>query len=210
MAPAAVRRMLLDDDTWLTGNTTLYRRAALAAAGGFAAELGSFCDGYVSRLVAARYGACFSPEVLGAWRRHEGGYAWSETADFGRSRTLAAAVSRRIAAEARSFPAGYARRWAGRHLFGARRFALARARQAAVRRGPRAALRAQFREIVMTLFWFLAYRPRDLLAVIRRRVGIWRFGAARPRSRRLRPADASRAVLAPPLRADKDPPAACE
>jgi glycosyltransferase involved in cell wall biosynthesis len=180
IAPAAVARMLLDDDNWLTGNTTLYRRAPLVAAGGFAAELGSFCDGYVSRLLAARHGACFSPEVLGAWRRHESGYAWSETVDFARSRELAATVERRIEAEPGGFPPGYARRWAGRHLFGARRFALARVRQAAAGRGRPAALWARCREIVMTLLLFLAYRPRDLAPVIRRRLLVRRLDR-RPR-----------------------------
>jgi len=55
-SPAAVARILMRDDNWLTGNTTLYRRAPLIAAGGFSPELGSFCDGYVSRLLAARCG----------------------------------------------------------------------------------------------------------------------------------------------------------
>lgn len=183
IAPATVAAMLLHDDTWLTGNTTLYRRALLAAAGGFAAELGSFCDGYVSRQLAARHGACFSPEVLGAWRRHAGGYAWSQTADFARSRQLAETVARRIAAEASGFPTGYARRWTGRHLFGARRFLLARAREAAGRRGWSPAVLARCREILMTLLLFFAYRPRDAAAVVRRRFAVWRFGAGQQRAR---------------------------
>jgi glycosyltransferase involved in cell wall biosynthesis len=183
IAPITVAAMLLRDDSWLTGNTTLYRRASLAAGGGFAADLGSFCDGYASRQLAARHGACFSPEVLGAWRRHAGGYAWSQTADFTRSRRLAETVTRRMAAEASGFPPGYAGRWAGRHLFGARRFALVRERQEAGRRGFPASIWARFREMAMTPFLFLFYRPRDLLAVIRRRLDLWRFGAGQPRSR---------------------------
>src|SRR5262249_22455975 len=89
IGPAAAARQLLRDDNWFTGNTTLYRREALVAAGGFAAELGAFCDGYVSRVMALRHGACYSPEVLGAWRRHSGGYAWSQTADWARAQELA-------------------------------------------------------------------------------------------------------------------------
>jgi glycosyltransferase involved in cell wall biosynthesis len=183
IAPAAIARMLIADDNWLTGNTTLYRRMPLAAAGGFAAELGSLCDGYVSRLLAARHGTCFSPEVLGAWRRHQGGYAWSETADFARSRELAAAVERRMTAEACCFPPGYARRWVGRQLFGARRFALARARHAAAKRGLAATLWARLCEIVMTSYLFLAYRPRDFAAVLRRRFLVWRLRTGQPHSR---------------------------
>ena len=168
LTPDAVARQLMRDDTWLLGNTTLYRRAPLVAAGGFAEELGSFCDGYVSRLLAARHGACYSPEILGSWRRHSGGYAWSQTADFAAALSLVASVERRMAADAASFPPGYARRWKARHLFGVRRFALARKREAA--RGGGASLLARLREAAMTIVLFAAYRPWDLAAVARRRL----------------------------------------
>jgi glycosyltransferase involved in cell wall biosynthesis len=177
IAPEEVARMLMQDDNWLTGNTTLYRRAPLVAAGGFAPELGSFCDGYVSRLLAARYGACFSPEVLGAWRRHEGGFAWSQTADLARARQLAAVVERRMEADGAAFPPGYSRRWAGRHLFGAQRFALVRTRVEAGSRGVAARLRARIYEVAMTLVLFIAYRPWDAVAVARRWVAVWRHRA---------------------------------
>jgi glycosyltransferase involved in cell wall biosynthesis len=173
IAPKAVARILLQDDSWLTGNTTLYRRAPLVAAGGFAPELGSFCDGYVSRLLAARSGACFSPEVLGAWRRHDGGFAWSQTADLSQARRLVAAVERRMATDAASFPPGYSRRWAGRYLFGARRFMLIRRRAAARSRGGAAEVWARFLETAVTLALFIVYRPWDAAAVVRRRVAAW-------------------------------------
>jgi glycosyltransferase involved in cell wall biosynthesis len=174
IAPEAIARILVQDDNWLTGNTTLYRRARLVAAGGFAPELGSFCDGYVSRLLAARYGACFSPEVLGAWRRHEGGFAWSQTADLIRARQLVMEVERRMEADAADFPAGYSRRWAGRHLFGAHRFALVRRRVEASSRGGAARLWARICEVAMTLWLFILYRPWDGVAVARRWVVVWR------------------------------------
>jgi glycosyltransferase involved in cell wall biosynthesis len=173
IAPDAVARILLEDDNWLTGNTTLYGRAPLVAAGGFAPELGSFCDGYVSRLLAAQCGACFSPEVLGAWRRHPGGFAWSQTADFARARQLATVVQRRMVTDP-AFPPGYSRRWVGRYLFGARRFALARRREEARSRGVGARLWARLYEVTMTLFLFVYYRPRDAVAVARRWFAVWR------------------------------------
>jgi glycosyltransferase involved in cell wall biosynthesis len=181
IAPEAVARILVQDDNWLTGNTTLYRRAPLVAAGGFAPELGSFCDGYVSRLLAARYGACFSPEVLGGWRRHEGGFAWSQTADLTRARQLVTAVERRMEADAAAFPLGYSRRWAGRHLFGAHRFALIRRRVEAGSRGGAASLWAGIYEAAMTFWLFIIYRPWDAGAVARRWVAVWRH---RDRDRR--------------------------
>jgi hypothetical protein len=178
IAPDAVAAQLMRDDNWLTGNTTLYRRDALLAAGGFATELGSFCDGYVSRLLALRHGACYSPEVLGAWRRHAGGYAWSQTADWARTQELAAEVRRRIEADG-AFPPGYAHRWAQRYLFGARRFALARRSEAARARGPLALAWARAREVTGSLALFAAYRPGDFGAVARRRLAAWRH--SRPR-----------------------------
>jgi glycosyltransferase involved in cell wall biosynthesis len=173
LGPDAVARQLMRDDNWLTGNTTLYRRDALLAAGGFAVELGSFCDGYVSRLLALRHGACFSPEVLGAWRRHAGGYAWSQTADWGRAQELLAAVRHRIETDG-TFPSGYADRWARRYLFGARRFALARKSEAARSRGALALGWARAQEVAASLALFAAYRPWDLATVARRRLAAWR------------------------------------
>jgi hypothetical protein len=174
MPPEAVARQLMRDDSWLLGNTTLYRRDALLAAGGFDPALGSFCDGYVSRLLAARHGACYSPEVLGAWRRHAGGYAWSQTADLAKAHQLVAAVEQQMAADREAFPPGYAKRWSRRHLFGARRFALTRALEASPPRGPASALLAKAREIAMTLGLFAAYRPWDAVSVAGRRLSLWR------------------------------------
>jgi glycosyltransferase involved in cell wall biosynthesis len=173
--PAAIGRQLMRDDNWLTGNTTLYRRDALAAAGGFAPDLGSFSDGYVSRLLAFRHGACYSPEVLGAWRRHSGGYAWSQTTDWGRTQQLVAAVRQRMGTAGPSFPAGYVHRWAQRYLFGARRFALTRRTEAARSRGFLALGWARTREVLASLVLFAAYRPWDVAAVARRRLSARRY-----------------------------------
>jgi glycosyltransferase involved in cell wall biosynthesis len=170
VGPDAVAGQLMRDDNWLTGNTTLYRRDTLAAAGGFAVELGSYCDGYVSRLLASRHGACYSPEVLGAWRRHSGGYAWSQTADWTQTQELVAAVRQRIESDGAVFPPGYAHRWTRRYLFGARRFALARESDAARTRGPLAHGWARAREVAASLALFAVYRPWDIAAVARRRL----------------------------------------
>jgi hypothetical protein len=158
------------EDGWFTGNTTLYRREFLVAAGGFPEELGSFCDGYVSRVLALRHGACFSPEILGAWRRLEGGFAWSQTVDLARVQQLLAATERCMAKHTDLFPTGYGRRWARRYLFGARRFALTQRRQKACAEGTWSAVWPFFREAVAGLWWFIVLRPWDALPVGRRRL----------------------------------------
>lgn len=71
-ARAALREMLRDDG-WFMNNTVLYRRSALLAKGSFDEKLGAFTDGYMCRLLTLQHGACFTPEILGAWRRLEGG-----------------------------------------------------------------------------------------------------------------------------------------
>jgi glycosyltransferase involved in cell wall biosynthesis len=172
ISPAAAARLLMRDDGWFTGNTTLYRRAKLAAAGGFPDELGSFCDGYISRVLALRHGACFTPEVLGAWRRMERGLAWSQTADLARAEQLIATAMRRMSEAADLFPTGYQRRWARRYRFGARRLALADTRRKARAAGRVAGAWALSRELVLTPWWFLAMRPWDAAAVARRRLGL--------------------------------------
>jgi glycosyltransferase involved in cell wall biosynthesis len=168
--PQTAAHLLMREDGWFTGNTTLYRRDHLAAAGGFPEELESFCDGYVSRLLALRHGVCFSSEILGAWRRIEGGLAWSQTVDLTRAEQLVAAAERCMIKQPELFPAGYRRRWARRYLFGARRFALTQRRREAFAGGAAAALWPLLREIVLSLWWFLVLRPWDAAPVARRRL----------------------------------------
>ena len=165
----AAARLLMRDDGWFMGNTTLYRRAPLLSLGGFPEELGSLSDGYVSRLLALRYGACFSPEVLAAWRRLEGGFAWSQTVDRQRLDHLTKTLSKRMRESGSPFPAGYARRWERRIEFGARRFSLTEAHRQTAAQGFTARLAAATRESIMTSWLFFRLRPWDLLPVARRR-----------------------------------------
>lgn len=177
ITPGLAAYHLMRDDSWFMGNASLFRRAPLLAAGGAPEDLGAFCDGYISRFLALKYGACFSPEVLCAWRRVEGGMAWSLAVDTQRSDELAALVERRMAEAADVFPPDYARRWRGRHVFGARRFALVQERRRA--HGALPYLKAIVREVVMIVVLFAWLRPRDLVPVVQRRLqaiaeGIWR------------------------------------
>jgi hypothetical protein len=147
----------------------VYRRAPLLREGGFCAELDAFCDGYASQLLALRHGACFSPEVLAAWRLMEGGMATSQTTSGERTAQVVAAAQRRMA-EAGVFPAGYAERWRGRFLFGARRYALSLQRRRAMARGVVPGLAGAAREALLTAWLFARLRPRDAWPVMRRRL----------------------------------------
>jgi glycosyltransferase involved in cell wall biosynthesis len=166
LAPATVARLLMRDDAWFIGNTTLYRREPLVRLGGFPEDLGSMTDGYVSRLLALRDGACFSPEILAAWRRLEGGLAWSQGANRAAMEAVIAATMHRMAQDGAVFPPHYAERWRARFIYGNRRFELNEAKRRA--QGFTARLAATTREFVLAPSLFLRLRPWDAGAVAQR------------------------------------------
>lgn len=69
--------------SWLTGQTTVYRREALLEAGGFSPSLKGLCDLLAAQVVASRYGAVFSPSPLGVMRIHRGALLVSTVTDDG-------------------------------------------------------------------------------------------------------------------------------
>lgn len=156
IAPARARHLLMKDDSWMIGNSTIYRLDALRRAGGFDPKLGGLTDGYVSRLLAVTHGACFVPEPLAAWRRDGSGIA-ARTLENPR---VAAAVGEYAAglieaSPAGVFPAGYARRWRGRWRYTMAARGLARS--------PKSGL-AQLAELMTPLRW----PDRFVLAVLKR------------------------------------------
>jgi glycosyltransferase involved in cell wall biosynthesis len=158
---------MLRDDSWFMGNTALYRRSALLAEGKFDEKLGAFADGYMCRLLALRYGACFAPQTLAGWRRLEGGMAWSQAMNTARATDFIALVETRMAGTEGLFPAQYIYRWRRRYLFGGLRFALRQ--HNSVYSGPSGCVRRAF-DHLRILWLFLALRPWDINVVLRRRI----------------------------------------
>jgi glycosyltransferase involved in cell wall biosynthesis len=165
--PFDVGPLLMKDDSWFNGATTVWRREALLEAGGYPADLGSFADGYISRLLSLKYGCCFSPAVLAAWRRMEGGMAWSASANLEKTTREAQDIARRMIDE--GFPPDYPRRWASRHIYGARRFVLVQQRRQARSAGFFAFAAALAKEVWLSAWLFVTLRPRDILAMLKRR-----------------------------------------
>jgi cellulose synthase/poly-beta-1,6-N-acetylglucosamine synthase-like glycosyltransferase len=87
--PNACRKIMSSQGSWLTGQTTVYRREALVAAGGFDATLGGLCDLMAAQVVASRYGAAYSPTPLGVMRIHGGAFLVATVSD---PKTLDAAL----------------------------------------------------------------------------------------------------------------------
>jgi hypothetical protein len=166
---SAASRYLSEDDAWFTGNVTLFRKAPLMTIGGFPENMSAFTDGYVSRILAVTHGVCYAPELWGAWRRMEGGFAWSLSENSEEVDRLAEQGERLLRDSGAPFAPDYPRRWKGRFVFGVRRFSLRAQRRQARSAGILSYSIALGREIVLTAWLFMMLRPRDLLAVMRRR-----------------------------------------
>jgi glycosyltransferase involved in cell wall biosynthesis len=116
--PDEVLRSLLRHGSWFMGNTVVYRRAALVKAGAFVVELGPFCDGFITVVLALRHGACFLPEPLAAWRRMRGTYAGRTGADIHAMLAIKDEAKRLMATTYRDlFPAAYVDDWERMWLF---------------------------------------------------------------------------------------------
>ncbi len=170
LAPEECTRALMRDGPWFTGGTTLFRRKPLIAEGCFPEELSAVADSFVSQLLALKYGACYSPEALGGWRRIRQGASWAATANIDGATRIADASRNKMKECGEIFPESYAERWHARYLFGARRLALIEARLATRDGGPLQQFLMRVREIAMTLWLFLRMRPRDVWPVFSRRI----------------------------------------
>ena len=170
ISPRASADQLQRADSWFMGNTSIYRRSSLLEEGGFNGELGSLADGFMARVLALKYGACFSSAALGGWRRQQGGMAWSQamSADHKQMFEL---VCQEIERRPGLFPPGYFHRWKQRYRFGARRFASQQ--RSATPGGPPRGLLARARCAISTGWLFMRLRPWDIWpAVVRLISGI--------------------------------------
>lgn len=76
LSPMDVIENLQSYGSWFTGQTIVYRRAAvLTDTDGFLPELAHRTDHFVNYVVAAKNGACFIPEILATYRILTSGYA---------------------------------------------------------------------------------------------------------------------------------------
>jgi len=170
LTPDAVRPLLLSHDGWFMGNTALFRRDCLIDEGGFPEELLSYADGYMCRLLALKYGACFSPELLAGWRRLDDGFSSTLTRSPDKVLALILAVAQKMQDANTIFPAEYVKRWKGRAEFGVKRQALARGRAHSSGAGGRIA--ASVREKFLLAALVLKLRPWDIAGIMRGRFGL--------------------------------------
>jgi glycosyltransferase involved in cell wall biosynthesis len=76
LPPLLVNKKLGSVGSWFTGQTAFYRRKCFDEMGlNYIAELRHRSDHYINYLIAAKYGACFFPEVKASYRILSTGYA---------------------------------------------------------------------------------------------------------------------------------------
>ena len=81
ISPEMARSLLSKGGSWISGNTTIYKRDAFFKNGGYISELHSFSDAFIFMVMALKYGACYIPEPLACYRKMAGGYAASVMRD---------------------------------------------------------------------------------------------------------------------------------
>ena len=123
LTPADVGRILRVGDNYFSGTTSLYRRGALQALGGFDVKLGSFSDAFLARRLALTFGCYFIAEILGYWRIHGQNYSTATATD---PRSLDAKLKEigALITDSGIFPDNYAALFARRNRFGAVRMVL--------------------------------------------------------------------------------------
>ena len=174
ISPARAASILMCEDGWFMGNTALFRRKILIDEGCFPEDLLSFADGYVCRSLALKYGACFSPDILAAWRRMASGFASSVNENPDKTRRYIANAEQRMLAAASVFPAGYAKRWKARQQFDVRRATLAKAAARSDSASVPRRLLARLAEKVRAAILLVTLRPWDAMTNIRQRIDFYR------------------------------------
>ena len=118
--PKRVKRALVRYGAWFMGNTTVYRRQALSAEGGFRSDLGPFIDGFACHVLALKYGACFIPEPCAVWRRLDTGESSSVALDPEEASALVSRTASLMVEDPSYrglFPPAYVRAWQRRQKY---------------------------------------------------------------------------------------------
>lgn len=119
----SARRLLRRADNWILTGSTLFRRKAVVAAGGFEAKLGPLADGYVARKIALTHEFCYAPQVVASWCVNLAGFSRAIALDPARASAMLKYAPERFAADP-AFPTWYPALFGQRWRFGVARLAL--------------------------------------------------------------------------------------
>jgi glycosyltransferase involved in cell wall biosynthesis len=115
LSPELVKKRLRTTDNWICNTATVYQTALLRRIGGFEESLGSFCDGFASRVLAFENGFVFVPGIFGVWRVASDTLSASSVLDPENATAFVSIVLNRLAASPITgaipdYPETYARR----------------------------------------------------------------------------------------------------
>lgn len=90
--PELARKLINSLDSWFAGNTVILNRLYALEESGYRQELESFTDNFLCRVLASKYGCCFTPAKLATWRICEGGFASSFNINIDRQQKVMQAL----------------------------------------------------------------------------------------------------------------------
>jgi len=123
-SPGETAALLRRADNWILTGSAIFVRDRTVAAGGFAADLGSFADGYLARKVALTHGFCFVPRKLATWQVFDDSLSRETASDPAEARRVLANALARFARDP-AFPPWYGALFRRRLQFGIARLAVA-------------------------------------------------------------------------------------
>jgi glycosyltransferase involved in cell wall biosynthesis len=123
-APAATAALLKRVDNWILTGSAIFVRDRAVAAGGFAADLGSFADGFLARKVALTHGFCFVPRQMATWQIFDDSLSRETASDPAEAQRVLANALMRFARDP-AFPPWYGALFRRRLQFGIARLAIA-------------------------------------------------------------------------------------
>jgi len=108
---------LQENGSWIQGNTVILRRKALLESGGFSLDIESYADSFVYQVIAVKYGACYIPEPLTAWRKVKNSYSVTIAEDSELSLKLIRDVKKIMCSTYRDiFPSDFVNSWEKREV----------------------------------------------------------------------------------------------
>ncbi len=123
VTPEQARSLLRRTDNWILTGSSVFRREAVIAAGGFDPTVGSFADGLMARKIALARGFYFAPHVAAAWAIFSDSVSRTTALDPAHAQAALATVPRWLAADP-VFPPWYPRLFQDRWRFASARLAL--------------------------------------------------------------------------------------
>jgi glycosyltransferase involved in cell wall biosynthesis len=123
-SPAETAALLRRADNWILTGSAIFVRDRAVAAGGFAADLGSFADGYLARKVALTHGFCFVPRTLATWQVFDDSLSRETALDPAEAQRVLGAALGHFARDP-AFPPWYGPLFRRRLQFGIARLAIA-------------------------------------------------------------------------------------